>query len=103
MKSTKTEIEKIAKDFLDKNKIAFTALGESQFNNASQAGNELKIDYWSVPYEYKVFDTEMAFVIIDDVTQKIKHIMTKHGYSYINGEKEEVLNAENDDESWDDL
>jgi hypothetical protein len=99
MKSTSEEISKIAKDFLEKNEIEYISLDEPKYEVAQIVPNEPKVNIWSVNYEYKVFDVESAYVIIDDFTKKIIHILHKHGYSYPNGVKE-IDNYEDDGEDW---
>jgi hypothetical protein len=102
MKLNKEEIKKIAEAFLDKNNISRISVGEPVFFNSAYTGNSLKINHWSVPYEYKVFENEVAAIRIDDTTGKIIHVMTKHGYEYINGERTPEP-IEDDGEDWSDI
>jgi hypothetical protein len=99
MKSTSEEIFKIAKDFLEKNSIEYISIDKPTFFNANYTGNDLKTNHWSIPYNYKVFETESAFIKIEDDTKNIIYIIHKHGYSYPNGVKETV-EYEDDGEDW---
>jgi hypothetical protein len=101
MRSTSEEVSKIAKDFLEKNEIEYVSISKPMFFNSSYTGNKLNIDHWSVPYEYKVFQNENAFIEIEDESKKIIHVVTKHGFEYIDG----VDKAEDNDdgENWDDI
>lgn len=71
-----------AKDHLDKHKIAYHRLGSCRFKQASDPRNTYSEAYWTVPYAYKVFEEELAFIDIHDQTQEVMMVITKHGIPY---------------------
>ncbi len=101
MKSSSTDIEKVAQNFLKEKNIAFVSIDKPVFSPGGKMEGLIAPDYWTVSYEYKVFGIEQAFIKIDDQTQKIIHVTTKHGYEYINGENK--VKDEDDGEDWSDL
>jgi hypothetical protein len=101
MKSTSSDITTVAQNFLKEKEIVYTTLGEPKFEILPTDG--IDEPHWTVPYEYKVFEIEVAFIKIEDESTNVLHVLTKHGKRYLNGgsafEKEKV----DDDENWDDL
>jgi len=82
MISNKETIEKIAFEFLKEKKIKYSKICEAAYVDLKDPSNEFGIDYWVVPYEYIVFQDEDAFIYIDDLSQKVLQILTKHGIKY---------------------
>jgi hypothetical protein len=76
--SDKEEIELIAAQFLQKNEIKFTSIGKPRFEIITDGEKEIKKNFWTVSYEYKVFETELAFIYIDDESKEVLFILTKH-------------------------
>jgi hypothetical protein len=102
MKSTIISIREIAQKFLEEKRINFLSIGEPKFQQISET---IDIPHWTVPYEYKIFEIEDAFIEIDDATHNIFYVLTKHGRRYINGggafAPEQV--KEEDEDNWDDI
>lgn len=101
MLSNQQTIEEIAKQFLHKNKINFLTLGNPVLHKKEDKASIHKMDYWVVPYVYKVFQEEDAFIYINDASKEIMYILTKHGKTYTDGKSNPV--EVEDEESWDDL
>lgn len=80
--STPQEIIAAAKGHLHKHKISYQRLGSYRFTQANDPRNTYREAYWTVPYEYKVFEEELAFIDIHDQTQEIMMVITKHGIPY---------------------
>ena len=82
MQSKEDSIQKVALAFLNEKKIKFTKLAKATFYGSSDPQNELGLDLWVVPYEYVVFQAEEAYIYIDDISQKVLQVLTKHGIKY---------------------
>ena len=99
MKSNAEKISKVAKAFLRKKELQYTKIGVPQFivnnDNLDEFHNG---NYWVVNYEYMVFQEEDAFVHIDDTSETVLFILTKHGRIY---DEEPIIG--DDGEDWDDI
>lgn len=102
MVSNEVIIGKIAKEFLHQNNISYLTLSAPEFHPQNAKNSTHDFAHWVVPYVYKAFQEEDAFIYLDDATQKIMYILTKHGNEYIDG-KSKTVQIEDDDEDWDDL
>lgn len=101
MASNQQAIERIVKEFMHTNAISHISTGPAVLHSSGDKASIHKFDYWIVPYVYKVFQEEDAFVYINDASQKIMYVLTKHGKTHIDGQRKPVENE--DEESWDDL
>lgn len=80
MKHNSSEVTDIATLFLKKKNINYRSLSKPVFEENFRLENGQLLDIWVVPYEYKVFQDEAAYVHIDDASGKVLYILTKHGY-----------------------
>ncbi len=99
MKSTTYQIKEVALKFLAEKNIEYVSIGVPKYEVGTQ--KTIDVPHWSVDYEYKVFDIEVAFIKIDDATQKIIFVLTKHGYEYVDGSDWDKREEDDDDaEDW---
>ena len=96
----KEDALQIAQDFLKDKSYRETVFGTPYFVPHGSKLNDGAVDYWTVPFEHRIFDMEAAFVHIEDSSGSIMYVLTAHGRQFINGEPEPA--QDDDDDDWDD-
>lgn len=79
MISKAEDIKDVAIKFLQENNIAYESVNTARFVPVANPTNSEGLDYWVVPYEYMVFELEVAYIYISDQPVQAMYVLTKHG------------------------
>ncbi len=84
MQSSQQEVKNLALHFLKENNIPYKSLEKPVAIKENDEGNNFGYDFWTIPFEYKIPENEMAFILIKDDSRSIICLLAKDGSHYVN-------------------